>query len=89
MSRARPYAVATKALGELRQKVARDMDLIDDSKWNFLWVVDFPMFEWDEETRRFYAMHHPFTAPADHELDRFMGMDPSDTEGIESIVSDG
>jgi aspartyl-tRNA synthetase len=83
------YAVATKALGELRQKVAKDMDLIPEGAWNFLWVVDFPMFEWDEETGRFYAMHHPFTAPADHELDRFMGMDPSDTEGIESIVSDG
>ncbi len=83
------YSVCTKALGELRQKVARDMDLVPEGEWNFLWVIDFPMFEYDEETARFYAMHHPFTAPSDAELERFMAADPSDRETIESIVSDG
>ncbi len=83
------YSTCSKALGELRQRVARDMEMIPEGAWNFLWVIDFPMFEFDEETGRFYAMHHPFTAPSDEELERFMGADPSDRETIESIVSDG
>jgi len=83
------YAVCTKALGELRQKVAREMDLIPEGKWNFLWVYDFPMFEYDEETERFYALHHPFTAPTGEETERFLAADPSDIETVESIVSDG
>ncbi|MEZ6243083.1 MAG: aspartate--tRNA ligase [Phycisphaerales bacterium] len=83
------YSVCTKALGELRQKVARDMDMVPEGQWNFLWVIDFPMFEYNEESGRFYAMHHPFTAPSDPELDRFMAAAPSERETIESIVSDG
>jgi aspartyl-tRNA synthetase len=62
------YSVATKALGELRQKVARDMGIVpkpgaEGGPWNFLWVVDFPMFERDKESGRWVAMHHPFTSP--------------------------
>ncbi len=57
------WDVATKALGELRQKVARDLTMIPEGKWNFLWVVDFPMFEYDEEGQRWVALHHPFTSP--------------------------
>lgn len=83
------YNVCTKALGELRQKVAKEMDLIPEGKWNFLWVYDFPMFEWDEETERFYALHHPFTAPTPEETERFLSADASDIETVESIVSDG
>ena len=56
-------AVACRALGELRNKLARDLDLIDQTAWNFLWVVDFPMFEYDAEQGRWVALHHPFTAP--------------------------
>ncbi|MEM9372250.1 MAG: aspartate--tRNA ligase [Planctomycetota bacterium] len=83
------YNTCTKALGELRQKVAREMDLIPEGQWNFLWVYDFPMFEWDEETERFYALHHPFTAPTPEETERFLAADASDVETVESIVSDG
>jgi aspartyl-tRNA synthetase len=57
------WDTATKALGELRLKVGRDLGLIDDSAWKFLWVVDFPMFDWDDEGKRWVAMHHPFTSP--------------------------
>jgi aspartyl-tRNA synthetase len=57
------WAIATKAMGELRNRVARDLDLIDRKAWKFLWVVDFPMFEWDDAARRWSALHHPFTAP--------------------------
>lgn len=51
-------------MGSLRLEMARRMDLISpDAKPALLWVTDFPLFEWDEETKRFYAMHHPFTSP--------------------------
>lgn len=57
------YNIAVKAMGELRNRVARDLDLIDDSQWKFVWVVDFPMVEYDEDAGRWTALHHPFTAP--------------------------
>lgn len=53
------------SLGALRLKIARELDLIDKTKLNFLWVVDFPMFEYSESDKRYKAMHHPFTMPAD------------------------
>jgi aspartyl-tRNA synthetase len=63
------WDTATKALGELRLKVGRDLGLIDDTKWKFLWVVDFPMFDWDDEGKRWVAMHHPFTSPNPDQFD--------------------
>ncbi|MBM4113672.1 MAG: aspartate--tRNA ligase [Phycisphaerae bacterium] len=57
------WDVCTKALGELRLRLGHDLKLIPASAWNFLWVVDFPMFDWDEEGKRWVAMHHPFTSP--------------------------
>jgi aspartyl-tRNA synthetase len=57
------WDTATKAMGELRLKLGRDLQLIDDTKWKFLWVIDFPMFDWDDEGKRWVAMHHPFTSP--------------------------
>ena len=52
-----------KALGELRLEMANQLGLRNKNTFQPLWVVDFPLLEWDEETTRFYAMHHPFTAP--------------------------
>ncbi len=52
-----------KALGELRLEMGRKLGLMAENQYVPLWVVDFPLVEWDEETNRFYAMHHPFTAP--------------------------
>jgi aspartyl-tRNA synthetase len=63
-------SIATKAMGELRNKVAADLDLIDRDAWNFVWVVDFPMFEKDEDNDRWVALHHPFTAPMPEEVHR-------------------
>ena len=57
------------ALANLRLKVAKEEKLIPDETWNFLWVTDFPLFEWDDETQRYYARHHPFTSPASGHLD--------------------
>ncbi len=56
------------ASGDLRLEIARKLDLIKPGSWNFLWVVDFPMFEYDEKERRFAAMHHPFTSPREEDL---------------------
>ena len=60
---------ATRALGELRQKIAKDLDLIPEGCWNFVWVIDFPMFERDEEKNRWVALHHPFTSPNPDQFD--------------------
>ncbi len=57
------YSVACKVLGELRRTIARDLKLIREHEWSCFWVVDFPMFQWDEESNRWVAEHHPFTAP--------------------------
>ena len=56
------------ALGNLRLEVARRFDLIDKSKFNFLWVTDFPLFEYSEEEDRYVAKHHPFTHPVDEDI---------------------
>ena len=58
------YAV----LGALRIEVARQLDLIDNDKFNFLWVTEFPQFEWSDEEERYVAMHHPFTMPMEEDL---------------------
>ncbi|MHC4947608.1 MAG: aspartate--tRNA ligase [Planctomycetota bacterium] len=63
-------AIAERALGELRLQVGRDLDLIDRTGWKFVWVVDFPMFEHDEEAGRWTSPHHPFTAPRPDQVDR-------------------
>ncbi len=57
------YSTASSALASVRVKIARDMGLIDEKKLNFLWVTDFPLFEYSEQDRRFYSKHHPFTSP--------------------------
>ncbi|KGN67397.1 aspartate--tRNA ligase [Porphyromonas sp. COT-108 OH1349] len=55
-------------LGELRLEVARRIGLMDPNKYACLWVVDFPLLEWDEDTKRFYAKHHPFTSPKPEDI---------------------
>ncbi len=50
-------------LGHLRLRIAKEEKMIPEESWHFLWVTDFPLFEWDEETGRYFARHHPFTAP--------------------------
>jgi aspartyl-tRNA synthetase len=55
--------VVNDALGNLRNHLGRKLNLIDDKAFNFLWVTEFPMFEWDPQEKRYQALHHPFTAP--------------------------
>lgn len=64
--------VANNTLGALRTRIAKELDMVDNSKFNFLWVVDWPMFEWSEEEERYMSAHHPFTLPTEesaHELE--------------------
>lgn len=56
-------------LGNLRLEIARNNEMIDNNKFNFLWVTEFPLLEWNEEAKRFVAMHHPFTMPMDEDLE--------------------
>lgn len=64
------------SLGALRNELARRLDLIDHTKDDVLWVTDFPMFEWDEEEKRYVAQHHPFTSPKDEDIE-LLDTDPS------------
>ena len=58
-------SVVADALGALRLKLGKELNLIDETQFNFLWVTDWPLFEYDEEAGRYFAAHHPFTMPAD------------------------
>ncbi len=61
--------VVWDVLGALRLELARQMDLLDKNEYKFLWVTEFPLFEWSEEQNRFMAMHHPFTMPMEEDLE--------------------
>ncbi|AEG15606.1 aspartate--tRNA ligase [Desulfofundulus sp. TPOSR] len=61
-------AVVAASLGALRLQLARHLDLIPEDTFNFLWVVDFPLLEYDEEEKRFVAVHHPFTSPREEDI---------------------
>ena len=61
-------SVVWNVLGGLRLELGRQLNLIDNSKFNFLWITEFPLFEWSEEENRYMAMHHPFTMPMEEDL---------------------
>ncbi|HEU0337377.1 MAG TPA: aspartate--tRNA ligase [Gaiellaceae bacterium] len=69
------WGTTSKVLGHLRLHLGRELGLVDEDAFTFLWVTDFPMFEWDDEEGRWGAVHHPFTRPTDEWRDRF-GDDP-------------
>jgi aspartyl-tRNA synthetase len=64
------FRMLDNASGELRLDIARKLELVKPGTWNFLWVVDFPMFDYDEKEKRFAAMHHPFTSPREEDLEK-------------------
>ncbi len=64
--------IVKSSLGALRVKLGHDLNLIKDNDYKLLWIVDFPSFEWSEEEKRFMAMHHPFTAPKDEDIDKLI-----------------
>ena len=68
-------AIVYSVLGALRVELGKQLELIDESKFNFLWVVEFPLLEWSEEENRFMAMHHPFTMPMEEDW-QYIDSDP-------------
>ncbi len=70
------HKIACDALGHLRLELAKRLDLIDHDELNFLWVTEFPLLEWDDESGRYFAMHHPFTAPLKEDIP-LMAVEPS------------
>lgn len=68
--------VVYDALGNLRLELGKRMNLIDKNAWNFLWVTEFPLLEYDEDAKRYVAKHHPFTSPMDEDME-FLDTDPS------------
>ncbi len=74
-----------KQLNELRLEMARNLGLMNPKVFNPLWVVDFPLLEWDEDSERFHAMHHPFTAPKTEEIGRMLN---GDHETMKSLKAD-
>ncbi|NLM67937.1 MAG: aspartate--tRNA ligase [Enterococcus sp.] len=70
------FEVVSAALGALRSRLGKELDLIDESKFNFLWVVDWPQFEYDAEAGRFVSAHHPFTLPKETDIP-LLATDPS------------
>jgi len=71
------YSTTCKVLGELRRTIARDLKMIRENEWQCFWVVDFPMFQWDEEGKRFVSEHHPFTSPR-HDQMHLLDTNPGD-----------
>ena len=65
-----PSSVASAALGAVRLSAAREFDLVPVDQHAFVWVTEFPLLEWDEDSQRWYACHHPFTSPDPRDIDR-------------------
>ncbi len=69
------WDTACNALGQVRLEIGRREKLINEAENKLLWVVNFPMFEYHEDDKRYYAMHHPFTSPIDDDLEKLEGVD--------------
>ena len=82
-------SVVFSALGALRLHLARERDLIPADRHDFLWVTDFPLLEWNEDDRRYYAMHHPFTSPVDEDADLLTGDPGAVRARAYDVVMDG
>jgi len=83
-----PRKKTLEALGSLRLEMGNRLGLRAKDVYAPLWVYDFPLLEWDDETQRFYAKHHPFTAPKPEDLDKFYSDDPRDLEQVNANAYD-
>lgn len=81
--------VVYASLGALRMKLGKDLDLIDKSKYNFLWIVDWPLLEYDEDAKRYTAAHHPFTSPQEADLNKLSTEPESVRANAYDIVLNG
>jgi len=80
--------IVNPALAFLRKKLASDLGAVDENKLNFIWVTDFPLFEYDKEEKRFQAIHHPFTSPLPEQADMIKNIKPGDEKILKSQAYD-
>jgi aspartyl-tRNA synthetase len=80
--------VVNDTLANLRLKIGNDLNLIDENKFNFLWVLDFPLLEYDEQEKRYYAKHHMFTAPLAGHVDSLETLSPESVNTIKAQAYD-
>jgi len=80
--------VVNDTLANLRLKIGNDLKLIDEDKFNFLWVLDFPLLEYDEQEKRYYAKHHMFTAPLAGHVDSLETLSPESVNSIKAQAYD-
>jgi len=79
--------IANDCLARLRNEMAKRLDLIKEDIYRFVWITDFPLFEWNPDEKRFEAMHHPFTSPREEDMEDFFGVDASELKTPDSKLS--
>jgi aspartyl-tRNA synthetase len=80
--------VANDALSRLRNELGRRLDLIKNDVYRFVWITDFPLFEWSDEEKRYEPMHHPFTSPAEEDLELFLAAGEKDLPRLKAQAYD-
>jgi aspartyl-tRNA synthetase len=79
--------VANDCLAKLRNEMGKRLDLVKDGVYKFVWITDFPLFEWNEDEKRYEAMHHPFTAPMEEDTETFLSVSLSELRTPDSKLS--
>lgn len=79
--------IVNDSLSRLRSELGRRLNLIKDNVYNFAWITDFPLFEWNDEEQRYEAMHHPFTSPVDEDIERLFSMNVEEIRDPKSKIS--
>lgn len=69
--------IVNEALSKLRNEMGKRLDLIKEGMYRFAWITDFPLFEWNDDEKRYEAMHHPFTSPMEEDMEKFLSVDTS------------
>ncbi len=80
--------VANDCISKLRNEMGKRLGLIKDGVYKFAWITDFPLFEYNEDEKRFEAMHHPFTAPMEEDMEKFMSIDTSELPSVRAQAYD-
>lgn len=81
-------SIVNNSLGNVRVKIAKDMGIINDDELNFVWVTDFPLFEYSDEDKRYYSTHHPFTAPRPEQVELLDSLSPDNVNSIKAQAYD-
>ena len=80
--------VANECLAKLRSEMARRLDLVNSNEYKLVWITDFPLFEWNEDEKRYEAMHHPFTSPMKEDMEAFLSGDDSKLSSLRARAYD-